>query len=82
VAMTSARAVYAQRYARVGLVHPRRPMTDAEWQAYVSGLSELGQVLAQFSRSMSEGLARWQVNGPPATSPRPPRSVAVIMRPH
>jgi hypothetical protein len=57
-------------------------MTDAEWQAYVMGLSELGQVLARFSRSMSEGLAHWHVNGPPATSPSPPRSVAIIMRPH
>jgi hypothetical protein len=80
--MSDARAVYAQRYARVGLVLPRRAMTDAEWQAYVSGLSELGQVLARFSRSMSEGLAGWQVNGPPATSPHPRRSVAIIMRPH
>lgn len=77
--MTSARGAYAQRYARVGLVLPRRPMTPAEWQAWCAGLSELGQVCARFSRSLSQATGRI---GQTATSPERPRSVAFIMRPH
>lgn len=77
--MTSAQAVYAQRYRSVCLVLPRRPMTPAEWEAWCAGLSELGQVCARFSRSLSQATGRI---GQTATSPERPRSVAIIMRPH
>jgi len=80
--MSDARAVYAQRYARVGLVLPRRAMTDAEWEAWVSGLDELAQLVARFSRSMSLAFGACGIGQVTTPSPRPPRSVAIIMRPH
>jgi hypothetical protein len=63
------RGVYAHRFARVTIRRPRRPMTEAEWQAWVVGLAELPQVMARFSHALAQAFGQPDCR-PPTTSPR------------
>jgi hypothetical protein len=72
--MTDPRASYAHRFARVAIRRPRRPMTEAEWEAWVATLDEFGQTMARLARALTRAFPR-----PVTTSPR---AIAIIMRPH
>ena len=88
--MTSARGTYAQRYVHptrgVCLVHPRRPMTPAQWQEWVAGFDAMGQALHTAWHGLTEALERegWpgRLVTPSPELPSPRRSVHIIMRPH
>lgn len=69
------RGIYAQRFTDrrrgVGIRRPPRPMTDAEWQAWVVTLAERPQVMARFGRALASAFGQADCRPPPSPRPHP-----------